>query len=133
MPSYQKQPIETILDNQEVQTSMTKVTKFISGLVNGVEVKAGWCEHQMKLSVEWWRIWVHLNQCSIETVNLFSDVTAGVIGLLGASPCSWACGIIALIIQMQKAVMNWFNSRCGGDGVAFNRTHNGIIYWWAVC
>ncbi|MGL4758822.1 MAG: hypothetical protein ACRCXZ_05775 [Patescibacteria group bacterium] len=121
------------LSNASTSSIETISSSAISSLTGGISAKAGWCEHNIKINLEWWRIWTHINQCSIETLNYFSDVSATVIGLLTATPWSWACGIIAGVITINKAWIGWLNSRCGGDGVMFNRIHNGITYFWAVC
>jgi hypothetical protein len=62
MPNYIKKPIEPILNDKEVKTSFTDINKFVSGVVNGVDVKAahyfygnGW-----EAKVEWWRMGVRL-------------------------------------------------------------------------
>ena len=133
MKLYSKLFMNILAINDIQESSLTKAEKFVGGLKDGVSAQAGWCEHNLKLNIQWWRIWAHLNQCTIETINAISDINATVIGILAASPCSWACGIIAGIISIQKTWINWLNSRCGGDGVELTRIHNGVTYFWAVC
>jgi hypothetical protein len=133
MPSYQKQPIETILDNQEVQTSMTKVTKFVSGLVNGVEAKAGWCSRDAKMKGHWWGIQIHLNDCIVNDLKYSGGAASIVAGAFGGTPCSWVCGVIAAFIGLNVAYIDFLNSGCKGDGVMFNRTWSGASWFWPVC
>jgi hypothetical protein len=102
MPSYQKQPIETILDNQEVQTSMTKVTKFVSGLVNGVEAKAahnfygnGW-----ESKNEWWRMGIRLPGSFIEELEWVVGNWGGMIAFGTAARFFYARVLVGVCTQI---------------------------------
>jgi hypothetical protein len=132
MPSYQKQPIETILDNQEVQTSMTKVTKFISGLVNGVDVKAahyfygnGWESKE-----EWWRQGIRLPGWLIEEMewNVGNAGAAAIatflFGRFGGTvsrvcgPIAAFCAILPVILAVYYyGITSWNRYHCNKNGV----------------
>jgi hypothetical protein len=138
MPSYQKQPIETILDNQEVQTSMTKVTKFVSGLVNGVEVEAGWCSYYYKKYWHWWGTQTYLNHCYLEDINMASAIGGVGAGVSGTAVCSYftggLCGIgfgvISGIIGLSGQYAIYLSNQCGQAGVYYNETWGNKAKWY---
>jgi hypothetical protein len=43
MPNYIKKPIEPLLQDKEVKTSITDINKFLNGIVNGVDAKSNNC------------------------------------------------------------------------------------------
>jgi hypothetical protein len=56
MSYYIKKPIEQLLQDKEVKTSFTDINKFVSGVVNGVDAKAGGCNPELKQEWHWWGI-----------------------------------------------------------------------------
>jgi hypothetical protein len=142
MPSYQKQPIETILDNQEVQTSMTKVTKFVSGLVNGVEVEAGRCNTYYNKKWHWWGTQTYLNHCYMEDINMVSALVGYGGGVVGGVACtiytSGLCGIgvglVAGAISLGTQYGIYLSNQCNQAGVYYNQTWSNKAKWYqSVC
>jgi hypothetical protein len=133
MPNYIKKPIEPLLQDKEIKTSFTDINKFVSGIVNGVDAKAGWCSRNAKFYSHWWGLQLHLNDCVVNDLKYSGGAASIVAGAFGATPCSWICGVLSAILGMNVAWIDYLNSGCGGDGVMLNRSWNGPVWFWAVC
>jgi hypothetical protein len=128
MPSYQKQPIETILDNQEVQTSMTKVTKFVSGLVNGVEVKADNCPNQSYAQFRgfhWWGTRWYLDNCAVNQLKRYGNYAN--VAAASGNICGWRCATVLVgVLQVFMGDIDWDNNHCGSSGVEIDMNYIGL-------
>jgi len=128
--------IEALLEDTPKISHDNKPLFTFSTFINGVTANAQWCNSQIKVFWRWWGFQAHINQCNIDTINAGGTLFRGVYGLvlgLASAACAGVCHIIAFAVVANIALINWFNSRCGGNCVMLNRAWAGASWWWAVC
>jgi hypothetical protein len=132
LPNNIKKPIEPLLQDKEVKTSFTDINKFVSGVVNGVDVKAahyfygnGW-----EAKEEWWRQGIRFPGWFIEEVewnvgNSGATAIGGYIfgrfgGLMNkvCGAIAAICAIIPLILGIYYyGITSWNRYHCNKNGV----------------
>jgi hypothetical protein len=138
MPNYIKKPIERILNDKEVKTSFTDINKFVSGVVNGVDVKAGQCKRFYNKIWHWWGTQTYLNHCYLEDINMasaFGSVATGVgatalCSLFTGNICGIGLGVIAGVIALSGQYALYLSNQCGQGDVHYNETWNNTAKWY---
>jgi hypothetical protein len=140
MPNYIKKPIEPLLQDKEVKTSFTDINKFVSGVVNGVDAKAQWCNWEHKLDYKWWGFRMWLNNCLIKDINqstnsvaLIGGAISGYCGYIGLAACSFVAGALSAIFGWGGGTLSWLSDQCGGAGAVIKRLHTGQIWFFRAC
>lgn len=135
IPEVVKNDIGPLID--EIKTEINIGEKIGNVLFGGVQARAGWCNSRINTIIYWHGFRAQVNQCNIDKINALAAAFGAVyayIAAVASASCAFVCHTLALGVALNVVLINWFNSRCGGDGVMLNFNFRpSYYYWWSIC
>ncbi len=123
---YNSQTIKLVnikFDNQKISNN----SNFLS-----VQVQAA-CTPQIDTKWEWWGSRTVLDGCGVNQFKWNYTQASIIIGLIGLSPCSVLCGLVAANYALIAGALEYRSNQCEGKGAILSLLYIGVWNVDPIC